>query len=71
MLGLKKIRNGFMEIVKEHPVSVISVLISTILYCFICEGGSDNTTLTVKCLATFFLIIALGALPLEVRCHVC
>lgn len=65
MLGLKKIRNGFMEIVKEHPVSVISVLISTILYCFICEGGSDNTTLTVKCLATFFLIIALGALPLE------
>ena len=65
MLGLKKIKNGFIEIVKEHPVSVISVLIATILYSFICDGGSDDATRVVRCLAIFFLIFALGAIPCE------
>ena len=32
MLGLKKIKNGFIEILKEHPVSIISVMLSMVLY---------------------------------------
>ncbi len=65
MLGLKKIKNGFIEILKEHPVSIISVMLSMVLYSIICEGGSGNVTCVIRCIVMFLLVFALGALPCE------
>ncbi|WP_026512783.1 DUF4153 domain-containing protein [Butyrivibrio sp. LB2008] len=67
MLGLKKIKNGFVEIVKEHPVSVISMLISMFFYSIVVSWNYPDFVLEcfINFFALFFLIFALSALPCE------
>ena len=63
MLGLKKIKNGFIEIVKEHPVSVISMIISMIFWSMTVDYNSDSYA---QCVAIFLTLFAVVVLPCEV-----
>ena len=62
MLGLKKIKNGFIEIVKEHPVSVISMIISMIFWSLTVDNSSWED---VQCVALFLTLFAAVVLPCE------
>ena len=68
MIGISKLKNDFIQIVKEHPISVVCVLVAMILR-GIFEFDYDmylNVAKVGFCSQEFFLIFAVGVLPLEI-----
>ena len=71
MSGLKKIKNTFMEIVKEHPISVICVFISMVLYSITIDTYSvdrslpDSVRNLLNSIGLFLDVVAVGMLSLE------
>ncbi|RKM57000.1 DUF4153 domain-containing protein [Butyrivibrio sp. X503] len=68
MLGFKKLKNVFKQILKRHPVSFFSVLISMILFCITYDGFDryEAAKDVMDVIAIAFFVFAFGALVCEV-----
>jgi len=67
-MGFKKIKNGFVEIVKEHPFSVACELLSMILYSVIVDEARFEVGIysVLRCTAFFLQIFTFIVLPCEI-----
>ncbi len=68
MIGISKLKNNFIQIVKEHPISVVCVLVAMILRGIFDFGFEmySNVAKVGFCSHIFLLIFAVGVLPLEI-----
>ena len=67
MLGLKRIKDAFLMILREHSISTSSVFLSMLLYAITTDGFDkyESAEKVINLIATFLVVFAVGALVCE------